>query len=337
MRAVAGWGRTLLGLIVAAAFVTLLARRVDWYEVERVLAGADWRLLLVALLVLSADMGARITRWWLMLRTLEPALPFSSCIRPFLASLALNNTVPLRAGDVVRVFGFRRSLGTPTAHVVGTLVLERLLDLLVLLAILFVCLLGTTGVFPRPFLVGAGLAGGAAFLALGVLTFFPGSVAGALQRLVARVFSRRKWAPAAAKAVSQLTASVGLLRYPGQAARLLGLTLVAWLLEGAVFACVMWSLQLDLASAAAGLSLGAGTLATLLPSSPGYVGTFDYFAALGLTAYGAAPAAATAFALLVHLVLWVPVTVVGLALLLIRRSGSVPVSLSSQRLSADPL
>jgi len=337
VRAVAGWGRTLLGLIVAAGFVTLLARRVDWSEVERVLAGADWRILLVALLVLSADMGARVTRWWLMLRTLEPALSLSSCIRPFLASLALNNTVPLRAGDVVRVFGFRRSLGTPTAHVVGTLVLERLLDLLVLLAILFVCLLGTTDVFPRPFLVGAGLAGGAAFLALGVLTFFPGTVAGALQRLVARVFSRWKWAPAAAKAVTQLTASVGLLRYPGQAARLLGLTLVAWLLEGVVFACVMWSLQLDLGSAAAGLSLGAATLATLLPSSPGYVGTFDYFAALGLTAYGAARVAATAFALLVHLVLWVPVTVVGLALLLIRRSDSVPVPLSSQRLSADPL
>jgi uncharacterized membrane protein YbhN (UPF0104 family) len=315
----------------------MLTRRVNWSEVERVLAGADWRLLVVALLVLSADMGARITRWWLMLRTLEPTLPLSSCIRPFLASLALNNTVPLRAGDVVRVFGFRRSLGIPTAHVVGTLVLERLLDLLVLLAILFVCLLGTADVFPRPFLVGAGLAGGAALIALGVLTVFPGSIAGALQGLVARVFGSRRWAPAAARGVAQLTASIGLLRHPDQAARLLGLTLVAWLLEGAVFACVMWSLQLDLGFAAAGLSLGAGTLATLLPSSPGYVGTFDYFAALGLTAYGATPVAATAFALLVHLVLWVPVTVVGLALLLIWRSGSVPVPLSSQRLNPDPL
>jgi uncharacterized membrane protein YbhN (UPF0104 family) len=314
-----------------------LARRVNWSEVERVLAGADWRLLLVALVVLSADMGARITRWWLMLRTLEPALPFSSCIRPFLASLALNNTVPLRAGDVVRVFGFRRSLGAPTAHIAGTLVLERLLDLLVLLAILFVCLLGTADVFPRPFLLGAGLAGGVALVVLGVLTFFPDSVAGAIRGLVARVFGGRKWAPAAVRAVAQLTASVALLRHPGQAARLLGLTLVAWLLEGAVFACVMWSLHLHLGSDAAGLSLAAGTLATLLPSSPGYVGTFDYFAALGLTVHGATPVAATAFALLVHLVLWVPVTIVGLALLLIRRPGSVPVPLSSHRLSPDPL
>jgi uncharacterized protein (TIRG00374 family) len=325
------------GLIVAAAFVALLARRVDWSEVKRVLAGADSRLLLVALLALAADMAARITRWWLMLRTLEPALRLSSCIRPFMSSLALNNTVPLRAGDVFRVFGFRRSLGAPTAHVVGTLVLERLLDLLVLLAILFACLLGTADAFPRPFLIGAGLAGGAALLALGVLTFFPGPVTGGLQRLVVRAFGGRKWAPAASRAVAQLTQSVGLLRHAGQATRLLGLTLVAWLLEGAVFACVMWSLGIDLGWPAAGLSLGAATLATLLPSSPGYVGTFDYFAALGLTAYGATLVAATAFALLVHLVLWLPVTLIGLALLLSGRPGSVSVPLGSQHLRADSL
>jgi uncharacterized membrane protein YbhN (UPF0104 family) len=317
--------------------VSLLARRVDWSEVQRMLAGADWRLLLLALLALAAGMGTRITRWWLMLRTREPTLPLSSCVRPFLASLALNNTVPLRAGDVVRVFGFRRTLKAPTAHVAGTLVLERLLDLLVLLSILFVCLIGTAGVFPRPFLVGAGIAGGVALLALGLLTFFPGGVTAALQGLVSGVFGRRGRAPAVSGAVAQLTESVGLLRYPGQAARLLGLTLVAWLFEGGVFASVMWSLDIDVSLAAAGLSLGAGTLATLLPSSPGYVGTFDYFTALGLTAYGASPVAATAFALLVHLLLWLPVTVVGLGLLLLRRQGSVPVPLSSQHLSADPL
>jgi uncharacterized protein (TIRG00374 family) len=337
VRAATRWGKALFGLIVAAAFVTLLVSRVEWLEVERVLTGAEWRLLILALIALAADMGARITRWWLMLRTFEPGLSVSSCVRPFLSSLALNNTVPLRAGDVMRVFGFRRTLGTPTAHVAGTLVLERLLDLLVLLAILFVCLFGTAGVFPRPFLVGAGLAGGAALGGLAVLTLFPATVTGSLQRVVARVFRGRKSAPALARAVGQLTEGVGLLRYPRQAARLLGLTILAWLLEGAVFACVIWSLHIDVDSAAAGLSLGAGTLATLLPSSPGYVGTFDYFAALGLTAYGASLGAATAFALLVHLVLWVPVTVLGFALLLVGRPSGASASLSSQRLSADPL
>ena len=58
-----------------------------------------------------------------------------------------------------------------------------------------------------------------------------------------------------------------------------------------------------------------GTLATLSPSSPGYIGTFDYFAILGITAFGAHRAAATAFAVVVHAMLWLPVTIVGAAFL----------------------
>ena len=52
-------------------------------------------------------------------------------------------------------------------------------------------------------------------------------------------------------------------------------------------------------------------LATMIPSSPGYVGTFDYFAVQGLTAFGASHVVALTFALLVHLLLWLPVTIVG--------------------------
>ena len=65
-------------------------------------------------------------------------------------------------------------------------------------------------------------------------------------------------------------------------------------------------------------ALATGTLATVLPSSPGYFGTFDYFAAQGLAAYGASPEVSGVFALIVHAVLWVPFTVVGLLYLLSR-------------------
>jgi hypothetical protein len=57
--------------------------------------------------------------------------------------------------------------------------------------------------------------------------------------------------------------------------------------------------------------MSTGTLATLLPSSPGYVGTFDYFAMQGIIAYGAAKEPAAAFTLLAHILMWLPLTVVG--------------------------
>jgi uncharacterized protein (TIRG00374 family) len=328
------WGRALAGLVIAAGFVALLARGVNWAEVRQVLARAEWPLLALAVLALAADMAARITRWWLMLRAADPGVPFRACVRPFLGSLALNNTIPLRAGDVVRVFGFRQTLRAPTAHVVGTLVLERMLDLLVLLAILFVSVLGTSGALPDSFVllaVGAGLGAGTALLAI---TLFPGPITAVIQRVVTRLFSRRSWLPRASNAVAQVTASLALLRSPGRALRLLGLSLLAWGLEGAVFACAAASLHIQVPWAAPWLSLGAATLATLLPSSPGYVGTFDYFAALGFTAYGASAAAATAAALVTHLLLWLPVTVAGLIALLV--GGSIRGSLKLRRKPLSP-
>ena len=318
------WARVLLGLAVAGVFLALLARQVNGEQVRRVLGGATLAPLLLGLLALAADMTARIARWWWMLRASEPRLPFRACVRPFLGSLALNNTVPFRAGDVVRVVGFRRTLRAPAAHVAGTLVLERMLDLLVLLAILFATIVGRPARMPHGFLIAGAVAGVAAVGALLALTFAAGPITRALQRVMTRRLAGRSWLPAVSRAVDQLSGSLALLRAPGLAARLLGLSLLAWGLEGAVFASVAWSLGLAVPWPAAWLALAAATLATLLPSTPGYVGTFDYFASLGVTAYGAPAAPAAAFALLTHLVLWAPVTAAGLIAMLIGRRGGAP-------------
>jgi glycosyltransferase 2 family protein len=331
------WVRPLAGLAVGAIFVLLLTRRVEWNHVRQVLAGADWLPLAVGLLALTADMAARIGRWWWMLRAAQPDLSLGACVRPFLGSLALNNTVPLRAGDLVRVFGFRRTLRAPAAHVLGTLLLERVLDLLVLLAILFLGVLGTSGRFPQPLLLLAALVGAAAAGGLLAVTLLPDRITALFQWLVLRHFNRRNWAPKAARALGELTGSLGLLRSPQRATWLLGLSVVAWVFEGLVFVCVAWSLHVQVPWPAPWLSLAAATLSTLLPSSPGYVGTFDYFAAVGLTAYGATHAVAVAFALVAHLILWLPVTTAGVVGLLLGRRAGVPTRLRAERLRADPV
>ncbi len=66
------------------------------------------------------------------------------------------------------------------------------------------------------------------------------------------------------------------------------------------------------------LALPVGTLATLIPSTPGYVGTFDYFIVQAMTALNNPVTAATAYALLVHMVLWLPPTLIGGLYLLLK-------------------
>jgi len=159
----ARWLRPLVGVVVAALFVWLLATRVEWGAVRRVLVAASPGPLVLGLGLFGAGIAVRVVRWWWMLRAFEPRLAPWRCARPYLVSLALNNTMPLRAGDLVRTFGFRGELRAPPGRVLGTLVIERVLDLLVLLAVFFVGLLGAaSGVVPRAYVTAGAVAGAAA-------------------------------------------------------------------------------------------------------------------------------------------------------------------------------
>jgi uncharacterized membrane protein YbhN (UPF0104 family) len=311
------WLRPAVGALVALAFLWLGFRRLDWRAIGDAWTRADAAPLALGLLALALGFGVRIARWWLMLRASAPGLAFGACVRPFLVSIALNNTVPLRAGDVVRAVGFRDVLRAPGARVVGTLVLERILDLLALLVIFFVGLVGLGRArVPDALVSAATVAGSAALAALVALVLAPGRVRALLEWALSRGPLARRTGGMAAQFVEPFA----LLQRPGVALPLVLLSFAGWLLEGGLYLGAARALGLELPPLAPLFALATGTLATLLPSSPGYVGTFDYFAMQGLVAYGVGSAQAAAFAILVHLLLWAPVTVTGALLLLAPRS-----------------
>lgn len=307
------WVRPAVGFLVAAVFFFLAFGRMQWRSIESVAASAAIGPLVLALVALTAAYFIRIVRWWWMLRALEPGLALRSCVRPYLLSIAANNTMPLRAGDLLRAFGFRDALRSSPVRVIGTLLIERLLDLFVLLAIFFAGVLGVAaGAIPPRFLTAGIVLGVASLVGLLVLVLAPEALHRVLQAILrAGPLARQRWIGRVSGVVEQLFGTLSLVQSPRRVLELLGLSLLSWGLEGAVYASVAWSLHAGGSLLAPWFSLATGTLATLLPSSPGYVGTFDYFAMLGLTAYGASRTVAAAFALLVHIILWLPVTLAG--------------------------
>jgi uncharacterized membrane protein YbhN (UPF0104 family) len=56
---------------------------------------------------------------------------------------------------------------------------------------------------------------------------------------------------------------------------------------------------------------GVLNLLTIIPSSPGYIGTFDAPSIALLTAFGVNPEISASYTLLLHAVLWLPITIVG--------------------------
>ena len=303
--------RFALGTLLAILFIWLIARQINLDELKKAFAGITTSWAIAGLVVFSVGYACRIERWRLMLNRDNPSLQWSHCAGPLLGSFAANNVLPFRAGDVLRAFAFNDRLGVSSGIVVATLFVERLLDLLMVLVLLGV-VLALFGLDVSGF---AGV-GSAALIAIAIgillLLLFPqlfAPVAIVSGKFVARVAPKL-----GKKLLDEINKSLVTLVHLAKGdtmIRLVAWSLAAWLAEG----CVFWFAALALSSiatpAAGWLALPVGTLATLIPSTPGYIGTFDYFTVRAMSALGNNTVASTAYALFVHVLLWLPPTLIG--------------------------
>lgn len=309
------WLWLALGIAISLTFVWLIVKASRFEAFANSFAALSFPFLLAALGFLALGQAARIVRWWWMLRVLVPDLRLLRCFGPFLAGVAVNNVVPFRAGDALRIVGFRDQLGSPTMRVFGTVVVERILDVAVLLGVAAICLAGLSGAVLPP-----ALASGVAWLFVlcvggAVLLVWLGPRLVQLRQrgtggLFAR-FAEARWWPVVAAQLGHLGDALVIARHVPRALVLVGLSILGWVCEGMIFVVVAAAFGADHLSGAPWLSLASGTLATIIPSSPGYVGTFDYFAAQGFAAYGSPMSQAVAFAVTVHALLWVGTTLAG--------------------------
>jgi hypothetical protein len=305
-----------IGVALAALFTWLLLRQLDLSQVLEAFRQATGRWVGAALAAFFLGYLCRVARWHAMLSGSVPGLRLRACVGPFLASFAANNVLPFRAGDVMRVFAFNRVLGTTSGVVAATLFVERLLDLL-LVIVLFAAALHIFDIGPS---VVSGLGSTALFAGAAVLLLvllFPrpfAPIAHGAGRLVSRMAPR-----IGARLSEEIVKGLATLEQLAKGhvmLKLLGWSALAWMFEG----CVFWFAALALPSITepqgAWLALPVATFATLIPSTPGYVGTFDYFTAWAMIQLGNAPSPAAAAAFLVHTLLWLPPTIVGGAYLL---------------------
>jgi len=321
--------RLIFGIAVTGFFVWLILRSVEMENLVQALSQARPGWIAAAFGFLLAGYACRITRWRIMLRHDNPDIGWMICAVPYMGSIAANNVLPFRAGDALRALAFSGWLGVPTPAIIATLLVERLLDLISLLIALGLVLLifdlgsGASGALVG--LSGTGLIG--IGLAVMAMLLFPQMVKPLVQLLL--------------QLVSGLSAGLGLrlrgmsdkifgtLRHLARGPRMALLVMwsaAVWTLEGAVFWASAQAIPSLSAPLAAWLALPVGTLSTLLPSTPGYIGTFHFFVIKAMEVLQNPPVAAAAFAVLVHLVFWLPVTLIGSSCLaywvLVRRPSS---------------
>lgn len=298
--------------IFTFAFCWLFAHSADWAAVLLLVKSSKPVLLGLAVVALLVDFLIRLKRWHYIIRRHNPAISLRTCFTPYFSSFALNNLLPFRLGDIARATLFNARLGVGVQPVVSSLVLERISDLVSLLALFFVALLllavDTSHIaFDYIFAVSA-----TALFVVVVLVVFSAHIIKWLDQLHS-CFEAQGWLKLMVVSgfFCETLKNFDMHINSRSAMVLFSMALLAWVFEALSFALVAYSLNIHLAVDESFFVMSTATLSTLLPSTPGYIGTFDYLCKLALMLVGVDENLATAASLLMHMTNLLPITLIG--------------------------
>lgn len=301
--------QVLLGVAISLVSVVLAVRGLEVGQVVNALAGATYVWLLPALALYFAGVWVRAIRWRYLLQPLQ-AVSSRRLFPVVVIGYMANDVLPARLGELARCFVLRRREGIPQTAALATVLLERLMDGVTMLAFvgLALPLLPFSPALVR-LVAGAGALFGVVTVTLVVLVTRP-VLAAALLALVTRPLPE-----AAGERIRTLgqTFLSGLAALGGAGAtlRIFALSCAAWLLEAGMYFTLMFAFPLTPNAPLAVLTTAVANLGTLIPSSPGYVGVFDFIGRSVLGQFGVPQATALAYVLVVHAALVVPITLLG--------------------------
>ena len=286
-----------------------------WPQIKAAFRTADYRLLVPLWGGLFVFYWLKAWRWRFLLAPLGRFRPMRELFPPILIGFAFNNLLPAHLGEFVRVFVFGQQHKVPKTAVLSTVVLERVFDILAIVAFLAAGLFFVKGVDPR--VQKMGLIGGAAALCLvlGALAFV--LLTKPVLNLTEAILKRLPFAPPGlvTKVISLLeSAADGLasLRSPGLLAGIFATSLLQWALNGWMMYLSLVAFGLQVPFSVACILLGAVAFAVTIPSSPGYFGVIQLTFMGVLQLFTRDEKAVFAASIFYHLAQYIPVTLLGL-------------------------
>lgn len=287
----------LLGLL-AAATIALLFTLGDAQSIFATLAAADWRLLALAALIHYSGFALRGHRWQLLLGALGHTLRYFYTTSLLLAGWFVSALLPARGGDAFRVVALRMPPATepsvPIAPAIGSLVLERTLDILAILLLSAAASIWTLQGHIPGWLVGVyALTLAMVVIIAGVLLATPLL----LDRL--RPLSARPLWQKTLDFITQIATTLRqLAQHPAVALITVGESLLIWLCDGLLLWLVVLSLGESLPLAAATFVALTVDIFAAVPLTPGGMGQIEsaYAALLALLAHAGLPIAAVVLA-----------------------------------------
>jgi len=306
-----------LGVLISIVFLYLTLRGLKLGDFLQAVKSANYWWILPGVAVFFVGMWVRAWRWHYLLRPVKK-IPTRTMFPVTCIGYMGNNIYPARAGEVLRAVILKRKEGAPISASLATVIVERIFDGMVMLAFVFINLpelanltstSGLVGNIKEVALLGTGFFIGALVIFL-LAAMFPQVTTKIGQWLIDHLLPQRIRAQASG-IMRKFMDGLASLRSPINVLMVFFTSVLIWLFETGKYWFVMHAFDFQVSFFALMLMNGIVNLATTIPSAPGYIGTFDAPGIAVLTAYGVVQSTATAYTLVLHVALWLPITLVG--------------------------
>jgi glycosyltransferase 2 family protein len=306
-----------LGVLISVLFIWLALRGLRLDEFWEAVRGANYIWLLPGVAVYFMAVWIRAWRWHYLLGPIKK-IPTRTMFPITTIGYMGNNIYPARAGEVLRAVILKRRERVPVSASLATIIVERIFDGVVMLAFVFVNLpelakltgaSGFVGNIQQVAVIGTGAFLGALAVFL-LAAMFPQMTERVGQRLIDR-FLPERLREKVNGIMHKFLSGLESLRSPFNVLMVFFTSVLIWLLETGKYWFVMHAFPFEVSFFALMLMNGIVNLATTIPSAPGYIGTFDAPGIAVLAAYGVDQATAAGYTLVLHVALWLPITLLG--------------------------
>ncbi len=302
------------GVLLSLLFIFLAFRQVDFKQMGRAFAEADYWLLIPILAFIFLGLLLRSWRWQYLLAPILPArLPdlFASLAVGYMA----NTFLPAHLGEFVRAYHASKKTAISASAIFATIVIERLIDIFALLFLMGLAL----AVFPFPgwaqksgmimLVLVAGL-----FALLLLMKKYRCRTLAVSNRLTA--FFPAAFSKKIHDLIEQFLNGIVALKSAAHYLMVAMLSVLIWVCYAVTFQLLFYAFDFvriyHLPWSAALVALVITTISVVVPSSPGYVGSYHFLCQLSLGLFSVPKGPALSYAFVLHAINIFPVFFLGL-------------------------
>jgi uncharacterized protein (TIRG00374 family) len=301
------WPRLAAGFALSILALWIILRNVDLQQTCQALQEMDLRYLLPAMLLFLSTIIVRSLAWRLILGN---KISFGRAFFTENEGYFLNNVLPFRLGEVGRAVILNLSSGLSFWEAFSTIVVERIFDMAIMAGLLLGSLVFVSG---AEWALSAGFAVGGlvtvGFVVLFLIARNPEWVKNFFNRFSARWSRFNRWG---VEKIGLFLQGLQTLREGRRFLQVVVLMLITWLFNISWYWVLLQAFVPEAQFFWAAFSVGVASLGIAVPSTPGYIGVFEFATVTALGLFSIPEADAFAYALVSHAVYLVVTVGLGL-------------------------